>query len=105
MKLATKKFKQMRYWNGRTYFDMLHSKFQGYICAFSKAEAVRVGKQLWQNFTIKELNDYWSECWGDAATDILGTEQTEPAVFVILNEGFEGKHVFKYEGTYNPRRA
>lgn len=71
--------KTMRYFNGRCPFNC--STGHGHICAYSKAEAVRLGRKAFGNhFSISELNTYWAECWGTAAQETLG-EQTEPGVF------------------------
>lgn len=83
--------KKMRYFNGRCPF--LNSRGHAYICAFSKAEAVRVGKKAFgQDFNIFQLNTYWSECWGTLAEEVLG-EQTEPCAFWTYR--YDRVHFFK----------
>ena len=85
--------KQMRYFNGRCFTDLRYA--HGYICAFSKAEAVRLGKKAFgeSQFSTSELNKYWAECWGIAAQDAVG-DQSEPGVYIGCHNYF-----FKFVGS------
>jgi len=85
--------KPMQYFNGRCPFHV-HGHSHAYICAHSKAEAVRLGKQAFgeHGFSQNELREYWADCWGTRAETILG-EQTEPGVFLELHGKF-----FRYIG-------
>lgn len=88
----------MLYFNGRVN-PWRASNVHGYICANSKAEAVRVGKAAFGDFSIRELNEYWSPCWGTAAEAVLG-QQTEPGLWLGIG------HLptfFKFAGAYNGR--
>jgi hypothetical protein len=81
--------KKMRYFNGTC--PLMRSEGRGYICAYSKAQAVRIGKMAFGNtFSLSELNNYWSECWGYSAEEILG-KQSEPGAFWAVGE----THFFK----------
>lgn len=76
---------RLRYWNGRC---VKPNGATAYICATSKADAVwRGAEALGPSFTANELREYWSECWGYAARDVLGP-QTEPGVWVEFNGRF-----------------
>lgn len=59
-------------------------KFHGYIAARSKAEAIRIGKEAFAGFTATELNEYWSECWGNA---MGGIHATEPGAWISYEYG------------------
>lgn len=86
-----KKKKPIKYFNGRCL--LTRDSFHGYICATSKAEAVRLAKKAFgEYFTMNELNTYWSNCWGTCAQEVIG-EQTEPGVYVE----YRG-HVFRFLG-------
>ncbi len=76
----------MRYFSGRDPFR--NPRGYAYICARSKAEAVRIGQQAFgANFSKGELDGYWSECWGAAAEQVLG-KQEEPGAFLSLWKTF-----------------
>lgn len=88
--------KQLRYWNGRSPLHLRGGHDHAYICAYSKAEAVRLAKQAFgECFSIGELNNYWSECWGTAAEQALGYPE-EPGVYIALWRTF-----FKFVGKAN----
>ncbi len=77
----------MRYFNGRVLMNGAQ-RASGLLCATSKAEAVRLGKQAFGDyFSIRELNNYWAECWGTAAQLKLG-EQSEPGAFIEIDNRF-----------------
>jgi hypothetical protein len=87
--------KQLRLFNGRCPLQL--GRDHAYICATTKTEAVRLGKEAFgeKNFSLRELNTYWAKCWGTSAKAVIGVP-TEPGVYIAINEVF-----FKFTGAYN----
>ena len=98
--MANKRTKTMKYWNGRNPLTNFGGESHAYICAFSKAEAVRKAKAAFGDFfSMNELNTYWSQIWGTASAAVLG-EQLEPCVFVSIGAD---PRFFKFVGHYQER--
>ena len=70
--------KELKKYNGRA-----HPHECAVIAAYSKAHAVRLAKQaIGENFSISELNTYWTEGnWGYKA-DVLLWEPDGPGVWI-----------------------
>lgn len=72
----------MRYFNGRC--TGLSGNWHGYICAATKKRAVELGKLAFREcFSMGELNNYWSEAWGNGITAAIGVPQEE-GVWIML---------------------
>lgn len=84
--------KKMRYFNGRCPDIFRGSHTHLNICAFTKAAAVRLGQKAFVLFSMHELNEYFSECWGTKAQEVLG-DQTDEGLFLEINDRF-----FKFMG-------
>jgi len=82
--------KTLRYWNGRSPYHF--GRDHAYIAAYSKAEAVRLAVEAFGGFSISELNNYWSEAWGNPAMSAVGLPE-EPGVYLSI-----GKSFFKFVG-------
>ena len=53
---------------------------------------LKLADEAFGNFTISELNNYWSECWGTPAEEALEFPE-EPGVYISIGRSF-----FKYVG-------
>ncbi len=62
-----------------------------FVCAYSKAEAVRIFNAVGgDRISISEINNYWSDCWGDSMDGI------EPEVGVWGQQSYNDKPVRLY---------
>ena len=67
----------------------------GFIAAKSKAHAVRIAKFAFGwHFSITELNDYWSPCWGNPMD---GVPRDESGAWLKIQG--DGKRVWKCHGS------
>jgi len=77
--------KQLKIWNGKGWGGRRYDKDgnytpdptgkeycdHAYVCANSRAHAVRLLQQAGHRFASdSELKNYWSACWGDPMKDI-----------------------------------
>ncbi len=75
------KARTLKFWNGRIFSE---SDGHGYIAAYTRREAVALGKLAFgRNFTTGELDKYWSkDCWG---VNMEGIEPMEPGAWAQLH--------------------
>lgn len=82
--MAEKQQKKLRFWNGRTQGNNFPKGCSLNVAAFTKKQACElIGKAADLSGPISgiELNNYYSECWGN---DMKGLEATttEPCVYL-----------------------
>lgn len=58
--------KNIQVFNGRW-----KDRMRGYIAAYTKKQAVELANQAGYSMNMRELNNYWSDCWGNAMNDVV----------------------------------
>lgn len=71
--------RQLKFYNGSI---PTMERYHGYIAAFTKKQAVELGLMAFGSFSSTELNNYWSDTWGNAMSTIQ-PKVTEPGVWLV----------------------
>jgi hypothetical protein len=81
--------RKLRIWNGRGDYRKFPGHF--YVCATTKKRAVELVTQAGRAFfSMRELNEYWSELWGNP---MKGVTPEEGVWYVNPEEHLSSKKV------------